>query len=236
MKDALARSQREVDAVAELVRKRQHVAPARGVVEHHVGIDGGHRRGAKGAAALAWAQRGVDVPFLEEAVREVAELRREGRVAVQNDLAGAREGESLLVGAHGGHAVVVGETLDPQQARLEAVPAARYLEAARDGLDQSAHRLVAGLVGEVARRQPVRVAAQAIVGGLVGKQRVEEVGARAQARLERLRDRLRRRAARLTLGRLQTTQGEVEGDALALGRQLDRDRRGELREQPHPGA
>src|SRR2546421_7387886 len=199
-------------------------------------MHGGHRRGAEGAPALARAQRGVDMTLLEDAAREVAELRREGRVAVQDDLAGAREGESLLVGAHGGNAVVVGETLEAQQPRLEAVPAARYLEAAPDGLDQSAHRLVASLVGEVARRQPVRIAAQAIVGGLVGEQRVEEVGARAQARLERLRDRLGRRAARLTLGRLQTTQGEVEGSALALRRQLYRDRRGELGEQTHPGA
>ena len=49
-----------VDAVAELVRERQHVAAARGPVEHHVRVHGRHRVGAERARALAGPHRRVD--------------------------------------------------------------------------------------------------------------------------------------------------------------------------------
>ena len=146
----------------------------------------------------------------------------------------------------GGHAVVVGEPLDAEQPRLQPVPAARDLIAPAHRLDQRLHGLVAGLVGEVARGQPVRVAAQAVVGGLVGEQRVEQERARAQPGRERRGDRLGGGAPHLAVGQRQPAERDVERDLLARplagsspaspAEQLDLDRRGQLLEQPRPRA
>ena len=97
VEDALPRREREVHAVAELVRERQHVAAARGVVEQHVGELRRHGAGAERAAALGRAHRRVDPPLVEEAPDERAELRREARVAVEHDLARLRVREGDLV-------------------------------------------------------------------------------------------------------------------------------------------
>ncbi len=78
MEHALLGGQREVHAMTELVREREHVAPARGVVEQHVRVHRGHRRGAEGPAALARSQGSVDVALVEEPLRERPQLRGEG--------------------------------------------------------------------------------------------------------------------------------------------------------------
>ena len=102
----------------------------------------------------------------------------------------------------------------PSSLRLQAIPAARQLVAALDRRDQRRDRLVAGLVVEVARGEPVRVGAQAVVGRLVGEQRVEDERARAQARLERARDRRRRLSRRTSRdGDASRDERDVERDA-----------------------
>jgi hypothetical protein len=77
MEHALLRSQREVHAMAELVRERQHVTPARGVVEQHIRVHRGNGRRAEGAAALGRAHGRVDAPLVEEAGHDRTELGRE---------------------------------------------------------------------------------------------------------------------------------------------------------------
>ena len=74
MEDPLAGGEREVHAVTELVREREHVAPARGVVEQHVREHRRHRRRAEGAAALARSHRRVDPALVEEALGQRAQL------------------------------------------------------------------------------------------------------------------------------------------------------------------
>ena len=127
--------------------------------------------------------------LVEERARRVAELGREGGVGVQHELLGVLPRDRLvLVLGDGGHAVVVGELVDAQQLRLQAIPAARQLVAVAHGGQQRLHGLVGGLVGEVARGEPVGVVAQAVVDGLVVQQRVEDVRAGAQAGLQRRGD------------------------------------------------
>ena len=79
VEDALRLGERGMEAVAELVRHRQHVPPARGEVEHHVGMDARHGVGAERAAALVRADRRVDPVLVEEAARDAAGLGREAR-------------------------------------------------------------------------------------------------------------------------------------------------------------
>ena len=170
-------------------------------------------------------------------VRQPAELGREGAVAVDHDLARLRVGVLDHVLGHGRHAVVVGQPVDPQQARLQPVPRARDLIAPADRLEQGVDGLVAGFVGEVARRQPVGVAAQAVVDRLVGQQRVEHVRARAQTRCERLGDGRGGGPALLAVGAHQAAQGDVERHGLLDRgiREAHPDRRRLLLEQARPG-
>ena len=84
------------------------------------------------------------------------------------------------------------------------------LVARLDRGDERRDRLVAGLVVEVARREPVGVGAQPVVGRLVDEQRVEDERARAQTGLERARDRRRALAAPLARGRREPRERDVE--------------------------
>ncbi len=198
--DALGARQRGVHAVPELVGHHEHVVRARGVVEHHVRVRRGHRVRAERAAALARARRAVDVAAGEELGGHLAQLGREGAVAVEHDLLGLAVGDAVVAVGHRRHAVVGGEPVEPEEARLQPVPAAREVVAPLHRLDQRLHRLVARLVGEVARGEPVRIAAQAVLGGLVLEQGVEDEGARAQAGAERLGDRRGGLGAPLAVG------------------------------------
>ena len=63
--------------VAELVRKRDHVAQLVGVVEKDVGLDGLRDRVAVRAADLAEARLGVDVPPVEAGAEDLTEARLE---------------------------------------------------------------------------------------------------------------------------------------------------------------
>ncbi len=143
--------------------------------------------------------------------------------------------DGLLVARDRGRAVVVGDAVEPEQLGLQRVPAPRDVVGALDGLDEGLHGLVAGLVGEVARRQPGREPAQPIVDGLVVQQRVEQIGAGAQARLERPGDRFGRRAADIAIGGLEPAERHVESDRRLGVRQRHLDGARQLAEQAHPG-
>ena len=223
-----------MDAVAELVREREHVAALVRVVEHHVRVRRRDRVRAERAAALVGAHRRVDPRLVEEAPREVAELVGERAVGLEDHRLGARPLDALVLGGHGRHPVVVVQAVDAEQLRLHAVPAARDLVAGADRLDQRLDRLVGRLIGQVPARQPVRVRAQPVVDHLVGQQRVEHVRARAQAGLERRRHALRGVAADLAVGREQARERDLERDGVRALVELDRDRRRLLVEQPAP--
>ena len=224
-----------VQSVAELVGEHEDVAAAAGVVEHHVGMDARRGVGAEGAAALVRAYRSVDPVLVEEALGEVAEDGRELVEGAEHEVGGLGPVDRDLLVGHRGHAVVVGELVEAEQLGLEAIPAPWQLVVGAHGLEQRLHRLVAGLVGQVARREPVRIGAQAIIDGLVLQQGVEDVRARAQARLERRGDGLRRGAAHLAVGGGQAAEGDVERDPLLGIGELDADRARQLGEQARPG-
>ena len=226
-----------MDPVAELVGQREHVPAASGVVEQHVRE---HRRrggGAERSPALPRPHGGVHVALGEEPARQPSQLRREGRVAVEHDLPRLGVAVAHLVLGHGRHAVVVGQPLHAEQPGLQPVPGASDLVAATDRFDEGVDGLVAGFVGEVAGRQPVGVAAQAVVDRLVGEQRVEHVRPRPQPGGQRLGDRPGGRAALLADGAHQPAQRHVEGHGVSLGgvREAHPDRGRELLEQARPG-
>ena len=172
----------------ELVRERQHVAAQVRVVEHHVRVHARHAVGAERAAALARAAPARRSSSRRRSARTIApSSSRERRVGVEHESAWPRgHGDLLVVLGDGGHAVVVGEPVDPEQLRLQPIPAARQLVARRARPRSAPART---------RRRPRWTGcatasqcgkrAQPVVGHLVREQRVERVGARAQAGLQR---------------------------------------------------
>ena len=177
----------------------------------------------------------VDAVVVEERARRVAELGRERGVGVEHEVLGVLPVDGLVVARHGGHAVVVGELVDPEQLGLEAIPAAGELVAVAHRAQQGLDRLVGRLVGEVARREPVGVAAQAVVGRLVVQERVEDERAGPQAGLERDGHGLGRAAADVAVGRHEVRQRAVERDRLGRRVEVDRDGGDVLAEQAPPG-
>jgi len=119
----------------------------------------------------------------------VGELTGERGVGVEHEVAGPAPGELVLDRGHRGHAVEVGEAREAEQPGLERVPALRDVVAGDHGVDEGLHRRVARLVVEVAAGEPPGVRAQSVVGRLVGEERVEHEGARAQAGGQSGRDR-----------------------------------------------
>ena len=206
--------EREVHAVTELVRERQHVAAARGVVEQHVGVHVG--TDAQKAPPRLAGRTGASIQRSSKKRRRAAELGREGGVAVEHELARLRA--RRIRARPRSPAAPCGRSRPGARRRaagLQPIPATRELVAAADGRDQRRDRLVAGLVGEVARGEPVRVAAKAIVGRLVGEQRVEHECARAQpgASASVTAAAVSRRSSRS--GRQEAAERHVERHALA---------------------
>ena len=124
----------------------------------------------------------------------------------------------------------------PSSFALVVVPAAGEVVAALDRLDQRLDRLVGGLVREVPRGEPVRVAPQAVLDRLVLEQRVEDVGAGAQAGLERGGDGLGGLSPLVAVRVEEPRERDVERDRLVLALEVDAERRGQLVEQAGPGA
>ena len=230
---ALGLGERGVQAVAELVRHRQHVAAGGGEVEQHVRVHARNRVRAEGAASLVRPRRRVDPVLVEEPPRDRAGRRRERLVGVEHQVARLAVRERDVLGEHRRRAVVVGQPVDPEQLRLEPVPALGNVEAISHRLDQRHHGLVGRLVGEVAARQPVRVAPQPVLDRLVVDERVVDEPARAQPRLERGRDGVGGAAPQLAIGRQQAAERDVERQLLVV--EVDPERRDQLSEQAAPG-
>ena len=222
-----------MEPVSELVRKGQDRAAVARVVHQHVGMDAGHRRRAEGARALVGAHGPVDPVVVEEARDDLAGFLGELAVRVDDDAARLVPRRLDVVRRDRGEAVVVREPVEPEQPSLEAVVALRHVVAARRRFDERLDGLVGGLVREVARRDPGRVAAQPVVDRLVEEDRVEDEGARAETRHERLGDRLRRGAARVAVGVVQPRHGRLERDLVAVER--DAERAELLLVEPRPG-
>ena len=128
-----------MQAVAEFVRHRQHVATAGGEVEHHVRVHARDGVGAEGAAALVRADRSVDPALVEEPPRDPSRLGGERLVGVEHQVAGIGERERDLLGQHRRRAIEVGQPVEAEQPGLQRVPALRDVEPAADRLDQRHH-------------------------------------------------------------------------------------------------
>ncbi len=236
LEDAARPRQGGVQAVAELMGQRQDVASLVRPVQQDVRVGAGDGVGAEGAAALARTDGRVDVVAVEEDLRGVAENRGEVAERVQHELAGLVPAVVLVALRDRGHAVVVGQALDPEEPGLQAVPAARQLVGALHCVDERLHRLVAGLVGEVAPRQPAVEVAQTVVRRLVGQQRVEDEGAGAQPRLQRVGDGLLRGGADAAVRVVEPGERDVQRDGLVLAVERDLDGAGQLAEEARPRA
>ena len=145
-----------VQAVAELVREREHAAPLAGVVHQHVRVHVRDRRGAEGAEHLARPHRRVDPVALEEAADDLAGLRREAVERVQHELARVVPRDRAADLLERREAVVVAQLRQAEQPRLQRVEALRDVVAGDDRVDEALRRLVGDLVREVARGDPAR--------------------------------------------------------------------------------
>ena len=122
---ALTAGQVGVQAVAELVGQRQHVAVAAGPVEQQVRVVRRHGVGAERSGALGRPDRGVDPAAVVEALHDPGELGREAGVGVVDQGGGLGPADLGFVLGHRRHAVVVGQAVESQHLGLEAVPALR---------------------------------------------------------------------------------------------------------------
>ena len=167
-----------MDAVAELVRERHHVARPPLVVHQHVRVHARHRRVAERAGVLARAQGGIDPAPREEAVDDLGERRREPAIGLQHDHLGVVPGHALVaVFGNRRIAIPVLQALQAKPARLERVIAMRQARIGRpDRGDQGVDHLVLDLIGEVARGDRARELAPAILQLLVLGQRVGDQG------------------------------------------------------------
>ena len=234
VEEALLARQHAVDPVAQLVGEGEHRTPLPGEAQQHVRVGAGDRRGAEGPGLLVGPHGGIDPAPLEEVRHDGTGDGRERRVGVEHD------GPRLVPGRGGGrrqdrrHAVVVGETVEPEQLGLQAVVPLGDVVAGNDGIDQRLNRRVRGLVGEVAGGDPARVAPAAVLGRLVEEQGVEDVGTGPQLGLERLGEGLGGAAAHLPVGLLELRERLLQADRLGVRVDADLEGRGELGEQPAP--
>ena len=199
-----------VQAVAQLVRQRQDGPPLPREAHQHVGMDTGHRGGAEGPVLLVRADGGVDPAGLEELLDDIAGHRGERPVRVEHERPCVLPGQRACGAPDRRRAVVVLQPVEAEQRCLQPVVALRDVVAGSDRVDQRLHRLVGGLVGEIARAEPVRVAAEPVLDGLVVQQRVQDERPRAQPGGERLGDPLRRLPSNLAVGLLKPALRQLE--------------------------
>ncbi len=129
--------------------------------------------------------------------------------------------------------VVVVQFIQSEQPPLEFIEAGHQVVARGHRLDQRLDHLVADLVGQVAALDPGPVATQAVVRGLIGQHRVEDVGQLANAWLEPFRKGQRRLPPHLPVRVVQFGQHLLLGQQLAV--QFKAQAAEELIEEPGPG-
>ncbi len=142
-----------MDAVAELVGQRHHVARFAEVVQHHVGVDIGDGRVGKGAGGLAGFDARVDPALGEERLGNLAHAGIEGGIGIHHHLAGFVPADGLGL-FHGQRRVAVPD-LHPVEAEpfaFQLVIAVREFRVGGDhGVAQGLDDLGFHVVGEVAR-------------------------------------------------------------------------------------
>ena len=207
-----------VQPVAELVREREDGAAVARVVHEHVRVNAGDRGGAEGAGALVLAHGCVDPAVGEEPLDGGARFPGEVGIGADDEL--PRVGPRRLARVVGDRreAVVVHELLQPEELRLQPVVALRHVVPRHGGVDQRLHRLVGGLVAEVAGRDPGRIPAQAVVDRLVREDRVERERPRAQTGLERGGDGLGGAAAQVPVRVVELRHRRLERELVAVER------------------
>ena len=224
-KTPCSRREIRVQAVPELVREREDVAPARRPVQQHVRMVRRHRVRAERAGAFSRAGGRVDPRAVEEALRGVGQLPGERSVRVEHQILGGAPADLRLDVGDGSHAVVVGDAVEAEEPRLQRVPPLRDRVATLHRVDEGLHGCVAGLVGEVAARDPAVEVAEPVVDGLVGEQGVQHERPRAQPRLESGGDGLGGGAPHVAVGCVELAERgfergrctvELDGDARHL--------------------
>jgi hypothetical protein len=75
-------------------------------------------------------------------------------IGIQGDAGGLRPGELLLDLGDRRVAVEIGEAIDPEELRLESVPALGDVVAVHHCINQGLHGSIAGLIGEIATGHP----------------------------------------------------------------------------------
>ena len=175
-----------MDAVAELMRERHHVARLALIVQQHIGMDGRNRRMREGAGRLAGTRRRVDPALVEEPFGDRRHFRREPAIGVEHRLA------RLVPADHALHrlrerrvAVPVLQPVLAEPAGLEGVVAMRQ---ARIGVvhrrDERIDDLRLDPVRQVPRRSDVGEAAPLVGDRLVLRQHVGDEGEEADVLLE----------------------------------------------------
>jgi len=195
-----------VDAVPQFVGQGHHVAGVAGEVHEDVGVRGRHRRRAVGPAALARVGRRVNPRPGEELPGDLGHRRVKLTIRAQHHLAGLRPLVAPFGSGQRRVAVVVVEPVHPQQRPLEMVIASHDVVARSDSTDQRLHHVVADLVFQVARGDPAWEMAQAVVGGFVGGQRVEDEGQRGQLPAQHVGESLGRALANVAVWLVQLGQ------------------------------
>ncbi len=179
MEDALLAGEVLVDAVAEFVGERLHVADAAGEVHQDVRVRARDRAVAERPAPLALGDGRIDPAAVEELLGDGAHLRVERGVRVEHGVARLIPAEVPLDLADGRVAVVVHHLVEPEQAALEPVEPLGEVVPVRHRIDERLHRGVGDLVVEVARGEPVRVVPEPVGRGLIGEDGVEDERERA---------------------------------------------------------
>ena len=179
-------------------------------------MDVRERRRAERAAAFARAQLGVDPALVEEAPRDVGHFWAEIRVGFQHEILRIFERDVAVTTRKRRVAVVIFESIETENLRLQSVVARNEGIVLDAGGEQRVDRAVCDFVGEIAGIHRCAVAAQAVVYGLVLNQRVEDecewarIGAKPHGECRRSR------AARIAIRRVEAREHFLFAEVFGL--------------------
>ena len=227
-----------MDAVTQLMRKRHHVARFAKIVQHHIGMHGGHRRMRKGAGGLAGFDTGVDPALVEEGGGKVGHARVEGAVGVGHGLArfGPVDDFRRLDG-QGRVAVPDLQLVQTHPLGLETIVAVGKLGVGRDNrVAQRLDDLGFHMVGQVPPGLWRRHLAPAVVDFLFLGQRVVDPGKKLDVAAKDLRQSMGRRLAPCADGVGQKVQRRLKVQLFRIPLDREHEARHRLVEQLVPRA
>ena len=115
-----------VDAVAQLMRQRHHVARLAQIVQQHIGMHRRHRRMRECAGGLAGFHAGINPALVKEGLGQFGQFRRKAGIGVQHRGAGLGPGDQARgLGRQRGVAVPDLQLVETQPFGLEPVIAMR---------------------------------------------------------------------------------------------------------------